>query len=1343
MSEIVDCIAFIVRKSCWSLYVCAKFISLRLLDLLGLVFNILACLTIVRLPCMIKVFVNMDSMWDWRLHGLVQFLIFISDIPFLLMGLFLVVFTLGIVLVPLSARIREKNIKWDCSGENNHNFYYSGFELRMIVASYFFRLLCDVLCIPLALICLCSWRCVIFLRKFKEKGYSWEDWAWRKHCFIQAVNLLVDIPCIIVGVAVMVTWRGPFLIQKLKKYSSDLKTWDSYRLEVFPEFVLIFIDLGCMLLFVMTILTWRAPLMIIALKKAERKQWKLRITISFQALLILVDIPCIVCALFVLVTVWRIPNIARNFSKNQWKLRGTCFTEAAMVFVDLACFIMAAVVILTIWRAYPLGRDIKKYWTLAQVKRSWKIRKAVCKHCLFLFVDIPAIVICLVFLVTVFRLPKLLSKLIQTGDFFTEFAITVFYQTGRLVVDFIFLCVFIVLMILRPVQSWIHLLEDEEHKKMRLLRHYIQWVPDIVKKRHQMCREMEEVFSACLKERSHTREVRIRLSVVNDAYLKDLQWIRGKIQTHELEEEFDHLIHLVQWWEGKRAYKMSRLYTCELNFLEHPSQSLHNANLLKYKNEMLRYESHVSQQYREVEGYTIQKVPLWSEACGLKTRTRKETQQVLIKCLPSGRFLISMLILLNLVFIYRGPALIRKLWGRWYNRRNIVFKSTKEYFVDFVTVLRILLVLVFLFRAPFLVADISQDIFLKRSWTAVRETAKRYQPLLLEDLVNFFHTLLSWKTIRFTFTALLFGILMPADLFLTIMKQMFSLKCLAFCGTVLLYLVFMGFPFLFPYYLVEKLEGSTITVAIGVFGILLLVVLFLMVVTLIKDEQNPISRKPQPYDYIHFNWTNAHVIIFEIVEFLQLLCLVFVISDIPMLGANSLNMASNYLLLNFASFEVKMWITLFLFVAWFFCCGAPVIFEQVLKDVKKGTCEKHVGWTLLLSLLANTLFVTFVESFLEFVSCHSADCAPNANNQTDVNSTGVITCTSAVLYMYEDPSLRCWEGDHKAIAAVGLLGLVWYSTTAIIFGTKYGDVDHPNQDLKFSPVYNIFIIFAKALMVGVVVLAAASPYVVFSCLVVVNIAAVIFTVVYNQLFHYQPANSFVLKLWRQVTFLCGAVAAVAAIVAQFQNKQDNLVPLVIFLGGCGAVLLFAFVLSIIRSQRMTPIEEKRQEFRDGMRHLERQLVRNNHMVNSWSKHCSQWKRLVKGVHEAQKNDSRILSRGWEDINASPPPAPEVVVESSEMAMLPNESDLPPPPAYEDLFPNSMGPYGLIPPPPPYPGELLTPEDVEIEVCAATDLAEPQVSVASESDNETQESASDAKSEEETSSSLLQQVRSHI
>lgn len=1325
MSEIVECISWIVSKTCWSLGVFALFVAKRMADLFGLMFNILACLTIVRLPCMCMQFSNMDSWWDWRVNGFVHFAFFLIDIPFILMGLFMIFITCGLILIPFFNDMKQENISFSTLKGPDHGIYcLNAFQLHLLVGLYFFRFICDVLCIPLAVICVLSWRSCIFINKLGKKNYSWSDWGWRKLCVVQCLQLLLDIPCIFIGFMVMITWRAPFLIKRVKeRRDEDDEKWNHWRFEVFPEFFYIFVDLVCIICLLFTMLTWRAPLLINKLRHAPKKQWKIREIMVTQLLLVFVDLPCIFCALIVFITVWRIPNFIRNWEQDEWKIRANCICQVGMLFIDFGCLLLSFIVILTLWRLYPLICDIRKYWSRPKQERSWKIRKSICKNVAFLFVDIPAIFLCFIILVTVFRFPKLLSKLFQAGNFFMEFAITVFFEFAMLVVDIFFVFLFLVLMCLRPIESWVHLLEDEEHRKNRLLKHYIQWVPDIIDKRFKVRREMEGIFSTCLKNNLGERKLREHLIEVSDDYSDELEWIRQKIKKHELDEGFSHLINMAKWWEKKRVSKLVRLYRCEMNFLACPNISIHNSNLSKYRNEMILFESHVTMQYREIEKYAIPKVPLWTEECGLKTRTRKETQQVLVKCLPSGRFVISVLILLNLILIYRGPSLLKNLCRRWYDRKKIVYDSCKEYLYDFLTVCRILLVIVFLYRAPFLITDITRDIFFKQSWRAVRETVKKYPALILEDIVDLISCIFSWESVRFLFTALLFGLLMPADLFLTIMKFIFSKNC-AYFLTAVLYIIFLAFPFLLPFYISGKLDPNLVTIVIGVFAFFLLLALIGMVVVLLKKEallnrrdDAPIRRddasvrrdgarnrrdgpglliKPTPYDYIRFNWTNIHVIAMEVVEFLQLLALVFAVSDIPMLGAKTLNTASQYLLLNFASFDVKLWLSFIIFVIWFFCCGAPVILENVLEYLPKGSCAKHVGWTLFLSLFANTLFVTIVESFLAFVACKTQDC-PTINVTVTTNASQN-SCFPAVLY--EDETIECWEGNHRAIAFLGLLGLVWYSTTAIIFGTKYGDVTHPSQDLEFSPVYNIFLNFAKAVMVGVVVLAMAKPYVVLSFLVLANLAAIIFTLAFRKIFHFDLSNSFVLIIWRTVTFICACVAAVSAVVAKQRNDPDSFVPLGIFLGGCGVVIIIALIVSIVLRKPRTPVENQRRMFRQDLLALEAKLVKENFMINSWTKSRAQWKRLVKNVYEAQKNDRGVSPSVWSHLEISPPPPPQ------EERRIPDaepstSAPLPPPPAYDDLFPNIMGPYGI--PPPPYTTES---DDVSIGIAETEQAPAP-------------------------------------
>ena len=321
MSEIVECIAFVAQKTCWSLGVFAVFVTKRLADLFGLMFNILACLTIIRLPCMCMQLGSMKSMWEWRCMGLVHFLFFLVDIPFILMGLLMIVITCGFILIPFFKDVKKEHITMSELMEPVSGiFCLNLFQIHVLVASYFFRFICDILCIPMAVVCLLSWRCHIFVKKLYRKGYSYREFGWRKLCVLQFLQILVDIPCILIGMLVMVTWRAPFLFKRVKQLKSDdNRKWNQERLQVFPEFFYIFVDFVCMALFVITMVTWRAPLLIRKLYRVEKKQFKIRKAVVEQVLLIFVDIPCITCALVVFVTLWRIPSFIRNWEDSKWK----------------------------------------------------------------------------------------------------------------------------------------------------------------------------------------------------------------------------------------------------------------------------------------------------------------------------------------------------------------------------------------------------------------------------------------------------------------------------------------------------------------------------------------------------------------------------------------------------------------------------------------------------------------------------------------------------------------------------------------------------------------------------------------------------------------------------------------------------------------------------------------------------------------------------------------------------------------------------------------------------------------------------------------------------------------
>ena len=1260
MSEIVDCIAWVVQKTCWTFYVFCEFVFLRILDLFGLLFNILACMTIIRLPCMIRQFVVMKSMSDWRLAGFIQCLIFIMDIPIIFMAFGALIFSFGLVYFPMKREIEEKRIKCDYRYKNSRGIYFGGFKLRKLVVRYFFKHLTGLLCIPLLLLTLLSWRSVILARKLRLHNYF--EWKWRKVILLQFLQLFVDIPCVFVAFFVVISWRLPFYIRDVKEVRQD-HSWSKWRFVAFVHFALLFVDLFCFLLFILTMITWRFPLLIKELRSNScTSQRDVRAVVVKQFLLIFVDIPCIFCFLLVLITVWRLPRFIKNLEKDEWEIRINCVYQALMMMVDFVCFLIFGIVLLTLWRLYPLIRDIRKYKKLRSAARppdtaetshhhselnvvsrrsSWKIRKAICKHFIFLLIDIPAILLSSLLFITMFRLPSFVAKLIQSGDFYSEFAMIVFMEVGKLLVDIVFLFLFILLMILRPFASWVHLLEDEEHMQYRHICFHIKGISHMVKEmREKLSIALDEEFSLCLKDRVDIIQTRTRLSQICEPYLKPWELLRVKVLENDAYPDLAHLITTVMWYERRRPYKVIRRYACELSYVERPVPSVHDENIANHQQEMTEYEEKLISVYNELLQYSPPKVPLWQTRCGLFTRSRRETQKVLLG-LPGGNIIYFLLILLNWLFVYRGPRLIIDLYHRWCNRRSIILRSLKEYLLDAVTFLRIFIVLIFVYRAPALILDITIDIFHKHSWTAVRVTAKRYPLMIIDDITGIISTILHWRTVRFLFTAVLFGILIPVDVLLTVFKLSFD-KCTAYLLSALLFLVYMGFPFAFAFYFGEQLLndgfGIIISYIIGGYGLSFVVLLVVLISILLKNRGTKFSVAPEPYDYVRLNWENVHVVVFEIVEVLQLIALVFSLNELPMAGSEVLNKFSNYLLFNFASFEVKLSLTVAGFLVWFVVCGAPIIFENILEELNEGKCASNPGWRLLMSLFSNTLFLSIIEGLCGLAACDYSDNACN-NNWTNTNST----CYTSSLP--DNPNTMCWVGKHRGFALFGLWGLFWYTTTAIIYGTEYGEVDSANVDIKFSPVYNTVMNFLKAVMIGAVVLISANHYTTLVILLVLSLVAVLFTIFFKRLVGYVFCNSVVVSYFRVASFVILGFSVVSALVAKRLGDSESYIPLAVFLVSSFGTLLVVCIASMFR-KKQTATEKLRKQFRKYILTLEKRLTKEDLMSASWKDKRMQWRRLVRNVYQAQKYDRNVSPEVWERLGQSEttadyaaPPAP--------------------------------------------------------------------------------------------------------
>ena len=1128
--------------------------------------------------------------------------------------------------------------------------------------------------------------------EFKDSP-EWDDIRWIS--FYEFGLFIVDIPCVICFIFTFITWRNPFMFAELLKRNVFKKQWKYRKIVCLQALlVFVDIPCILCALFILVSL-WRFPMLVVAIRKAmsekSDRQWYLRIATVKEAGMFFVDVFCFIMMLILFVSFWRAYPLCRDIKKyinrkteksktdekkdedlpttdpvqdeakvtvdashdsqvENDQASDTSHSDEALMGGKQSSFKTSSdrdngVTIVNVpdpdsgltETSLEMSNQLSDNSQLEDTPPAktysnigWKIRKAICKHFVFLLIDIPAFACLALLIVTLLKLPKVFSTLIQSGDFYLEFAVTIYYQTLKLLIDFVFFVLFLVLMICRPIDSWIHLLEDEEHMKYRLLCHYMQWVPDIVARRRKVYNELDEIISVSLKSYDICSRVREKLSPVMDGFLEKLLWVHKNVKENELDPDYEHLLDLVIWYENKRIKKYMRKYQCELNFLMRPDVNLHKDNLFKLQQEFLQFDSNVDQQYAALQKFAPTKVPLWLDRTGLSTRTRKETQTVLIKCLPRGNFALAVLTLLCCVPLYRAPGLLIRIFRKFYDRANIILNTVKEYALDFLAILRILLVIVFIYRAPALLTELSIDIFEKRSWKAARKTAKRYPPLILMDFVLLIKTLLSWKTPRFIFTTTLFGLLMPADLFLTATKLCTKSKPASYFISAILYVIFVSFPFVLSFYLGRKLlqigYGWVNVPLLCVFVVILLFMLALMLAGFVKEGEGQFSNQPKIADYLHFNWYNAHVVIFEILEFFQLMALSFSLPDVPpMYGGGVLHRASEYLLLSFISFDFKFWCVFSLFWIWFFLSGAPVIFEQILEDLPKGYCAKRMGWRMAMSLFANTLFVTITESLSSCVSCKYTRCPAGISYKNLATNS---TCFSSNLL--ENPSYHCWTGSHRLISLFGMFALVWYTTTSLIFGAQYGDPDTRKQDIDFAPVYNVTMNFIKAIMVTCAVIITTNHTAVLGILIAANLFSLLFTVLFRVIFKYDPTNSRSFLVFRMASFVGGILSAVAVIVAYAIKKPDSNIPVYILGVGVSIVLFVALIAAVYLRKRTTVIEA-REKFRKGLFELEKKLYEKKYLLSSWQKQQKGWRRLLRGVREARKDDHFYVAQQWESI----------------------------------------------------------------------------------------------------------------
>ena len=1205
-------------------------------------------------------------------HGVIvaQFLQLLLDVPLIIcMGIVCCTWRMPIVWSEVNHRLAASpEMGWD--------------HVRYVGAENIPLLLLDIPCIVAFILTMLTWRAPFLLAHVRNCDIF--DYHAQTKLRLASLEhfcyLIIDIPCILAFGITMVSWRAP-IVWRYVRSRSWFNTDDqaNIRAACLQHLFGLIADVPFVAAFAVSMLSWRAPILIWLLRGQNIHTRQGRRTIrgicGTQLAYLFVDIPVVVLCIPVLASMWRLPQLIfgirsvlgkpfteRTLRAREWEIRRLCLKEFLLVFVDIGSFCLGLVVFLTVWRAVPLLQDCKKKYAEFETKRDelvsadrnrteitteehnssvnglvqdewkkfmWKARGCCLFHFGMLLVDITAMPFFVMILITGLRTSKLISSLLG-GQFYTMFCITVCIEFLRLLRDIFYMGVFALLFLLRPVDSWVHLLEDDRHKENRLVREILLWVPDICCERLNLYDELDDFLTFHLKQKTEQVALRGKLEIMLDEHLKRMLTLLTKLKELEMEEgELASLLNRLIFYERKRVTKLMRRHFVESTYMNHCNPDVHAWNLVSYREEMDIYENEVSDAYTALGQYQPEEVPLYTTKYGWRVRSEEETRRVIIDCLPRGGFIVSGMALVCLLFVYRAPEMVKQLRKRFYDRYTIVTSTLREYYLDFLALLHMVFVLAFLYRAPMLLADVLDCLIGKRSWSAARLVVRTYPPKMLADFSHMLRLLFSWKNPRYVFTMLLFGALMPAELFLGVMKIMVRNKSVTYMLALLMYAVFVVLPYgLIEYGIIHVLAydvemGWVVGAGVSALIVLLLVQLLVMILSMVYDaDKNFLLAMPR-CDYVRLNWHNIHAILFEIVEYLQMLALVFKIVDIPMYGALEMRSIASAVFLFSVPYEALVRLTAVIFLLWFFLCGCPQIFELILESYPVGTIARHSSWRLAVSFMSNTLFVTLIGCMSSSIACQYRPCADAESLTSSAGCGGY--------FLVDFPDVACWNRSHVDRCKFTLVALTWYITTSIIFGTQYGDPDNKQLDIGFSPLYNMVVNIFKAGMLVVVTFNPELPHIVLPSLMVGYILCCNYTVNFRWLFDTDPSNLSVAIVFRLCTFVSCILATISVAIAFLLNDHESTVPLLMF--AVGSVLTFAvFVVHSLKSihDATTPSHQHRELFKEEIMMLESRLFTGKYMHRTWERDRTTWCRLVATVRIASKDTTEAVMNGTDD-----------------------------------------------------------------------------------------------------------------
>lgn len=1171
------------------------------LDLFVVPFGLVVVITGYRIPSLLDHLNNSTSESGARSHVVKEFLHILVDIPCFITGAALCCTWRLPFLVSQSRNIVQ--------GFPQQRFDHN--KLRWLPFAQFGIFLCDIPAAISLCVCLLPNVWVLLVRGIVKCNTDYKLKPAKKHpsglfsveyavfwtnfntvLHYCAVAALADIVAAVGSVVVLLSWRNQHFIKMLRKDSPTAQAEiPAVNDNAYDEML--------------------------------RRRWHWYYVTAVELWNLVVDIPVIILALVVLCCIWRGPKLASQLWRLNWrsdnvsKIRRVALVQAWHTLRDFALLVPLLLVSLTLWRSKYLykkmGKKIKKTPVDWQdiLGTCWKL---VLKNFALLLVDAVALPFAAMLLCT-WRGPKLLSGWTASGNFYAFFAVTVFVEFGRFVMDIPLAMWFLLMFMLRPYGAVVLLLEDSKHRRQRELCARLPEVHDIIAQRRTINDNLRDMVDLQLKNGrlpvglsdvyqgrpalygSRPAVYESRPVLYGDgsrwcgsldyfvpwAGMQELVRTVAHLQAHKestqhLSRRYTHLLDQVLAIETKRARKAMRRAHAEFTYMCRPDPHCREENLQLVHVEDTLFDRAAKRAYTKLASFTPPSVPLWTHSSGFSSRTRGQTMRVLVEIATTGYFAEAVLLLCNMGLVYRFPSLVLQLRTRWWMRRELLLRNLWEHVLDLLAVICILITTTGVYRALELYGAIAVSLTEHRSWRRARQNAFASIATCVTDFWDLLAMPFRWGTYTFLTLAMLWGVLVPIDLY----QPMAGTG-----GAVVLWIVFSGFPFLWNFYIVEHtkqdvehLGGFLLAYA---FGFSLCILLSLR--ALAKKK----AFKPAPdFRVVQYNWDNFNTLLAEVIDVLQISALVFLVG-IPSTWNRGTNDFAHYMLLNFIPLDVKFWLFVAGFVVWYFIASAPPVLEEVMQGHGDSRIvSEMVLWQLSAYFFTNTVFITMTSTVFDVLSCSYSD-------------TRVVS--------HADSDLPCWVGEHRAKATFALFAMMWYASTTILYNARYR-ARSLRQDIQFCALYLTVNNVLKLSMVAVALLfGREKPYVALGTLLALNLFGLAVAGLFENAVGYPICN-----VPRAVPYKCGAYAAttwlsVVGLVAVANDDVSSALPIVLWLGGwgcvAGAVVVYLWCMPSASSEEIS-----REEVKAALLALEARLFSEGSMLTQWERRRTAWQRKV-------------------------------------------------------------------------------------------------------------------------------------